>query len=431
MSPRELVVLLGGRAIGRLWQGSEGRYAFAYDPAWREDPAAHPLSLSLPLSRGEHDHAPVRAYLLGLLPDNAEILRRWARQHGVSRNNPFALLARVGEDCAGAVQLVSPARAEVLLSDAPAAEVDWLTEAEVAERLRALHADASAWRRPDDAGFFSLGGAQPKTALLEEGGRWGIPLGRTPTTHILKPPVLGYEGFAENEHLCLRLAAALGISASVSRVVRFEDQAAIVVERYDRVRTPAGVVRVHQEDLCQAHAVLPEHKYERQGGPGAGEIVRTLRDRSTRPERDVTVFLDALALNWIIGGTDAHAKNYSILFEAGGGIRLAPLYDVISVLPYETVHTNRRLRLAMKVGGEYRLLGIGRRQWREVAALAGAEPDELVERVRLIAEEVPDRLHDVRVQAEAEGLSHPVLARLEDSVAGNARRCAALLAPPA
>jgi len=213
-------------------------------------------------------------------------------------------------------------------------EVQWISEKDVADRLRTLRKDHSAWRLANDIGQFSLAGAQPKTTLLFKEGRWGIPSGRTPTTHILKPPTEEWDGHAENEHFCLELARNLGLIVATSRVETFLNETAIVIERYDRVSGPTGLVRVHQEDLCQALGLPPTKEYENESGPGVGDIVALLRSRSTNSEEDVNRFVDALAFNWLIGGTDAHAKNYSILIGSGGVVRLAPLYDVASILPY-------------------------------------------------------------------------------------------------
>ncbi len=422
---RELIALLDARAIGRVVRGAQGRLTFTYSDEWRDGAGAYPLSLSMPLALTEHGHAKVDPFLWGLLPDNERVLDQWARRFHVSARNAFGLIAAVGEDCAGAVQFVQPERLDALLEDAPPA-IDWIDDAAIADRLRTLRADHSAWRTPRDTGQFSLAGAQPKTALLFQDGRWGIPSGRTPTTHIFKPPTGEFDGHAENEHFSLVLARALGLPVADSRVMRFQDEVAIVIERYDRVHTADGLRRVHQEDMCQALAIPPTRKYQNEGGPGIRDIVELLKTHSTSAEEDVRTFLDSIAYNWLIAGTDAHAKNYAVLIGAEGRVRLAPLFDVASVLPYRDVDIER-VKLSMKVGGEYRLRDIGPYQWGKLAEELRLDPEAVRQRVVNLADQIDDRASDVKRQMTTEGLAHPLLARLAEALARRAARCRNLL----
>jgi serine/threonine-protein kinase HipA len=417
----ELVTLLGDRVVGHLRRDGRGRLTFAYSAEWRSSPGAYPLSLSMPLVMVEHGHAAVEAFLWGLLPDNELILRRWAQRFQVSAKNAFALMAHVGEDCAGAVRFAAPDRVPELAAEG-AGEVEWLDERAVAERLRALREDVSAWRRITDTGQFSLAGAQPKTALFFDGKRWGIPSGRRPTTHILKPGAAGLDGHAENEYFCLALARELAMPVAHSRVERFEDEVAIVVERYDRQRVANRLVRVHQEDICQALAVHPAQKYQSEGGPGAREVVELLREHSREPLTDVLTFVDALAFSWLTAGTDAHAKNYSILIGAEGRIRLAPLYDLASALPY-AANQLQKLKLAMSIGGRYRLREVGAYRWEKLASELKLSQDEVRARVQHMAAALPDLAVALLRRTRKEGLSHPVLASLVDALARRSAQC--------
>jgi serine/threonine-protein kinase HipA len=482
----ELLVLLEGRDVG-LVQQKNGRLTFTYDDKWRNAPGAYPLSLSMPLAAAEHPHSAIDPFLWGLLPDNELVLSRWAQKFQVSPRNAFALISHVGEDCAGAVQFVTQQRRDELANTAPA-ETEWLTEADVANRLRTLQTDASASRSPRDTGQFSLAGAQPKTALLFDGQRWGVPSGRTPTTHILKPPTTGFDGHAENEHLCLRLAQALGLPTAHSEVRKFEDVTTIVVERYDRVviekevekmaaedamnalkaailpNSPerdaavmaaldmdeairarsllelaktVPVYRVHQEDFCQALRVHPSLKYQNDGGPAPNAIIDLIRmsvtdSRSRKKytvksasETDLLSFLDALIFNWMIGGTDAHAKNYSLLIGGGGMFRLAPLYDIASIFPYSDIDPHRA-KLAMKIGDEYRLRYIGLSDWRKLAESVRVDGDALIVRLRDMAQKLPDRLSDEIKTMRDGGLNHKVLDTLGVVLPGRVARFAAL-----
>jgi serine/threonine-protein kinase HipA len=309
------------------------------------------------------------------------------------------------------VQFVSPERLETLRMETAKKEITWLEEEDVATRLHTLRTDHSAWRAAQDIGQFSLAGAQPKTALLFERKRWGVPSGRSPTTHILKPPTGEWDGHAAKEHFSLRLARALGLIVPDSSGVHFKDEVAIVVKRYDRAHNGGVWIRIHQEDMCQALGLHPERKYENHGGPGIQRIIELLREQSSRREEDVQSFLDAIAFNRLIAGADAHAKNYSLLLGQNGVVRLAPLYDIASILPYPTVNLNK-VKLAMKIGGEYRLRNIGLRHWQRLAADLHLDEAKLIDRIREMAKAMPDHASSTQKQVEAEGLSHVTIPRL-------------------
>lgn len=419
----ELVALLAGREVGRIFRDKRhGRLSFVYDDKWRNSRNPIPLSLSMPLAAAEHGHAVIDAFLWGLLPDNEIVLERWARKFQVSARNAYGLISNVGEDCAGAVQFVSPDRVN-LYTDGSPVSVEWIDDHGVSQRLRALRDDQSAWRAPRDTGQFSLAGAQPKTALLFEDGRWGVPSGRTPTSHILKPPTGDFDGHAENEHFCLTLARRLGMPTASSSIMRFEDELAIVVERYDRRQTERGLVRIHQEDICQALAVLPTKKYENEGGPGASDIIELLRVHSGARDEDIETFVDALGLNWLIAGTDAHAKNYSVLIGVAGRARLAPLYDIASALPYQELDM-QKLKLAMKIGRDYRLRDIGLREWKRFSASVHLDEDATIARLVDLAERISDEAVAVRDEITGQGITHPIVPRLAESISVRARACA-------
>jgi serine/threonine-protein kinase HipA len=421
----ELIAILEGRETGRVVRDERGRLSFIYGEAWRAAADAYPLSISMPLALAEHGNAKIDPFLWGLLPDNQMVLDHWAQRFHVSARNAFGLIAAVGEDCAGAVQFAGPDRLEAILGEA-LPEIEWLDEAAVAQRLRALRQDHSAWRIPRDTGQFSLAGAQPKTALLLDKGRWGVPSGRVPTTHILKPPTGEFDGHAENQHFCLELARTIGLPVVDSRIMRFQDEIAIVVERSDRVRTDAGWRRVHQEDICQAFAIPPTRKYQNEGGPGIRDIVGLLNTYSTSAKEDVGTFLDSLAYNWLIAGTDAHAKNYSVLIGAEARIRLAPLYDVASVLPYTDIDIEK-VKLSMKLGGEYRLRNIGLHQWRKLAGELHIDPEEMIARVDSIAVQLADNISDIKSRMSDEGVVPPIVARLADALIARAAACRKIL----
>jgi serine/threonine-protein kinase HipA len=418
MSTQRLLACLNGLPMGTIERDRSGRLRFVYEDAWRQRPDAIPLSLSMPLIRGEYAHTTIDAFLCGLLPDNEQTLSRWGKQFQVSARNPFGLLTHIGEDCAGAVQFIAPDRLASIQHSARE-DIHWLVESDIAERLRQLRADPSATRRAGDHGQFSLAGAQPKTALLLREGRWGVPSGRIPTTHILKPPTNAFDGHAENEHLCLSLARLLGLPAAHSAVQRFDGEPSIVVERFDRTTSHGQLLRVHQEDICQALAVVPTRKYQSDGGPGPAAIVELLRTHSSAGSDDVQRLVDALAFNWLIAGTDAHAKNYSLLLGSQGRVRLAPLYDLGSALPYPGLRQDK-LAMAMKIGNTYRLRDIRCHHWEKLLRELRLPVEATMARIIAMAEALPDHAHDAARSMRESGLDHPILATLPGLLAASA-----------
>ncbi|SCE88889.1 serine/threonine-protein kinase HipA [Micromonospora viridifaciens] len=426
---KQLVVLHDGRRVAVVSQGRDGRLSLAYDDDWRRSPQAVPLSLSLPLTARTHDDTAVRAYLWGLLPDSERVLERWARDYQVSARNPFALLQHVGEDCAGAAQFVSPDRVDMML--AGEGGVEWISEDNIAERLRTLRRDPTSWHLAR-TGQFSLAGAQAKTALHHDpaSGRWGDPWGSTPTTHIIKPAITGFDEHDLNERLCLQAARHAGLTVASSKVTTFGEERAIVIERYDRMPAAGGKsLRIHQEDMCQALGVPPTQKYQSEGGPTPEQIVELLR-REVQPrgrsEIEIGRFVDALAFNWLVAGTDAHGKNYSILL-AGGQVRLAPLYDLASVLPYDDMYLPK-LRLAMRIGGEYRIERISGRHWRRFAGDNGLDPESTIERIDQLAARVPPSFAAAAADESIRRLESPLPPLLTQRVSALVEHCRRVLA---
>jgi serine/threonine-protein kinase HipA len=418
-----LAVFLDDAVAGSIARLDQGRLRFDYDDEYRQRPAATPLSVSMPPSIRSHPDREITPWLWGLLPDNELVLARWAREFQVAAK-PFSLLSTpIGHDCAGAVRFAPVDEALQVL--AKPGQVTWLTEEEVAQRLAELRQDSTAWLGRDFTGQFSLAGAQAKTALLLEDGRWGVPSGSAATSHILKPAVQGFDDHDLNEHLCLDAARRAGLVVARTRVARFADESAIVVDRYDRRTADGELVRIHQEDTCQALGVPPDRKYQNRGGPSPQELATLFR--TVMPPRvaeaAVRRFLDALIWNWLIAGTDAHAKNYSLLLS-GGDVRLAPLYDIASALPYGT--DEHKLRFAMKIGGDYRVYP-HRNTWDKAAEDLGLNPDAVLERVVRLANAAPDAFADAANDPDVLALDRPMPKRLVDLVADRAKRCLALL----
>lgn len=413
-----LDVYIAGRPVGGLHHLQGGKLSFSYHEAWMEGRVAIPLSLSMPTITRTYKGKVVEAFLWGLLPDNEQTLARWAQRFQVSARNPFALLKNVGRDCAGAVQFL-PHGDQVSRGE----DVELLTEAQIGDRLRDLRRDSAATRRIGDPGQFSLAGAQAKTAFHfdKRSNRWGIPRGDTPTTHIFKPPMPHLHGHTENEHFCLELARKLGMDAAHSKVLDFAGEKAIVLERYDRRNIDGKTIRIHQEDMCQALSVMPTLKYENQGGPGITTISNKVLSASLDPVRDRQTFMAANVFNWIIAGTDAHAKNYSMLLGAQGEARLAPLYDISSILPHlgegEIQAEMRDLKLAMKIDKVYLIDEIIPRHWERCASSAKGGGEYTMRTIRHQLAVMPDMASECAHELRQEEISHEIVGRLVDVIA--------------
>lgn len=401
-----LTAYLNGTRVGWFDQPGGGTISLEYDSAWQQRAGRIELSLSLPKSRRLHTGTAPGNFLWNLLPDNTDVLERWGRQFGVSPRNPMALLANVGLDAAGAVQLVASSDQDDLeLSDEGG--VEHIDEAGIAARLRTLRKDPSAWIASDyDGGYFSLAGAQSKFTLTLTPAGWGVPTGRSASTHIVKPGVSGLARGDLNEHLTMRAAHFLGLIVARSRVERFEDQTSIVITRFDRARTADGtVVRLHQEDFAQATGTHPSAKYQNEGGPGIVAIGELMRENLGRLAiSDVERFFEATLFNWAVLGTDAHAKNYALTYSRTRSARpvLAPLYDLGSALAYPEIN-NRRAKLAMSYSGHYRAREIEPRHLVREAAPLGLAEEWVLDRARHLVDGLPEALGRAIEEAKLTG----------------------------
>jgi serine/threonine-protein kinase HipA len=387
MARRELRVYLDGTPAGTLTQSSQGRLGFVYDETYVGALEPTPLSLSIPIHANRHRDKAIRMYLEGLLPDSEGVRQRWGRQYHVSPNNPFGLLAHVGRDAAGAVQILPP---DVDAADARSrsGDIQWLSETDLADLVEDVAAHQTDWDPGRFAGRWSLPGAQPKVALFRDpvSGQFGIPRDSTPTTVILKPAIAPYAQHHINEALCLRAAREAGLLAAECEVRQIGDTQVFVSTRYDRLHDETGWRRVHQEDMCQSLSVHPSLKYQSDGGPGVGDIADLL-SRLPIEDRDVNAerFFKALAYNVLIGATDAHAKNYSLVL-IGSRAQVSPMYDVASAAPYDQ---HERLRSSMKIGDHWKMLDVTNSDWRNVGRRLGIPGDEGVAWVAELRAELP------------------------------------------
>jgi serine/threonine-protein kinase HipA len=349
-----LNVYLNGRQVGRLRRESSGAVDFQYDQSWLDWDNAIPVSVSLPVREDRYIGDPVIAVFENLLPDNDDIRRRLAEQSRADGADAYSLLAAIGRDCVGALQFLPDGAA---VGDAGGIDARPVSDEEIANIISNL-ARSPLGIGEDQEFRISLAGAQEKTALLYWDDKWQVPHGTTATTHILKPQIgrlpngIDLSNSVENEHFCLELVAALGLPVAKSQIIDFAEKRVLSVERFDRMRTKDGrLLRLPQEDCCQALSVPPSRKYESDGGPGIPAIYDLIKG-SDVPEEDHKTFFKAQIVFWLLGATDGHAKNFSIRLSSSGRFRLTPLYDIVSTQPsFDSKQISRnQMKLAMAIG---------------------------------------------------------------------------------
>jgi serine/threonine-protein kinase HipA len=378
-----LDVYMNHRKVGQYFRDPNGAYAFTYAPEWLAWENTLPISRSLPLRAERYVGQPVIAVFENLLPDSDDIRRRVAERVGADGVDSYSLLARIGRDCVGALQFVAegeePGDNRVLTGES-------LSDAQIAAMLKDLGRTPLGIRAERDFRI-SVAGAQEKTALLFHDGQWVEPTGTTPTTHILKPAIgtlpngMDLTDSVENEHFCLRLMAAFGLPVARTEIATFAGTKALVIERFDRLRARDGrLIRLPQEDCCQALSVPPTRKYQSEGGPGTVEICGLLQG-SDEPLRDRAKFLKANILFWLIGATDGHAKNFSIALMPGGRFVMTPLYDVLTVQPSLDAGQlqAKDMKLAMRAGKSrhYKVSEIQGRHFVETGLAAGFSREQV------------------------------------------------------
>lgn len=386
-----LRVLLNNRLVGRLLKKPSGAISFQYDESWLSWDNTFPISMSLPLREDAFKGDRVVAVFENLLPDSEELRRRLAEKVGAKGIDAYSLLFQIGRDCVGALQfLPDDDDAMYNTSNIQGESVD---DTAIEKLLKTL-VRAPLGLGEDKEFRISVAGAQEKTALLYHQGKWQKPRGTTPTTHILKTQIgtlqngIDLSNSVENEYYCLKLMAAFGLPTAAAEMKVFGKTTALVIERFDRKWTDQGrLLRLPQEDFCQALSVPPGLKYQSLGGPGIIDGLNLLKGSDT-PTEDQKAFLKAQVLFWLIGATDGHAKNFSIYLGRGGRFKLTPVYDVITAQPSLVTRQieRKQMKLAMFVGESrhYRLDEIKGRhfvQTTERAGLPGSLAKEVLEDV--------------------------------------------------
>ncbi len=400
-----LRILLNNRLVGQLNKAATGAIDFQYDPSWLDWEHALPVSLSLPLREDAYRGEVVTAVFENLLPDSAALRRRVAEKIGAAGTDAYSLLAAIGRDCVGALQFIGLDEAcEIGPGTVRGKRVD---EAAIEKLLRDL-SQAPLGLSHDEAFRISVAGAQEKTALLRDKGRWLKPFGTTPTTHILKtqigrlPNGIDLSNSVENEFYCLKLVEAFGLPSNKVEIHTFGRTKALVIERFDRLWTKdKRLLRLPQEDCCQALSIPPTRKYQSEGGPGLVQILGLLNGSDT-PDADRKTVLKAQIFFWLIGATDGHAKNFSIFLGPGGRFHLTPLYDVLTAQPSldDGKIQRKQMKLSMSVGTNrhYRINEITGRHFLQTGKAAGLPKSLVLE----VIEEMADTAHEAIEKVESE-----------------------------
>jgi serine/threonine-protein kinase HipA len=420
-----LNVFLNGRLVGVLRREPSGAIDFLYDQEWLTWESTFPISLSLPLREDRYIGAPVINVFDNLLPDSDAIRRRVAERVGAGGTDAYSLLAALGHDCVGALQFLPDG-----IDPGPAGKIEGkpVDETEIANIIQNLAA-APLGMGEDEDFRISIAGAQEKTALLRRAGKWYKPVGSTATTHILKPQIgrlpngIDLSNSVENEFLCLTLLSALGVPAASAGIMDFGGRRTLIVERFDRLWTRDGrLLRLPQEDFCQALSIPPTRKYQSEGGPGIKDILQLLK-ASDAANADLATFMRANIVFWLLGATDGHAKNFSIFLGSDGGFWMTPLYDVLSAQPSLDAKQIQRkqFKLAMSVGKSrhYAIDEILPRHFVQTAEIAGVEAslvrsifEDLAENaaqaIGAVIDELPDGFPEAMTNSIRAAMSHRI-----------------------
>jgi serine/threonine-protein kinase HipA len=394
---RILDVYLHEIFAGQLIQDNSGALSFVYDAAYLEQ-SSPALSISMPLRAEPLGRQVAQAFFSGLLPD--EIVRhRLAKYLGVSEKNPFSLLEAIGGECAGALSLYPKGG-----KPAPTSidDIEVLDDQSLKEILDLLK------RRPllagDDGLRLSLAGAQDKIAVGMVDGKIALVRGNSPTTHILKPVIDSIKDSVHNEVFCMRLASMIGLDVPKVEIRWLGDLPYFLVERYDRKRDAEGnIKRLHQEDFCQALGVMPELKYEREGGPNIVRCQDILDKYSVRPAVDNLKFLERIIFNYLIGNADAHGKNFSLLYVRGKP-ELAPAYDLLCTAVYEGLST----RMAMKIGKKSRPEEVFIRNWHRLVPDTVAARKNLDRQLTKMSNSCVEKSMELKDSLNSEGIKSSI-----------------------
>ncbi|MBW8186568.1 type II toxin-antitoxin system HipA family toxin [Shewanella nanhaiensis] len=430
-----LDIYMNGYLVGELTKSTTGSHLFEYAPQWLDTQGSRPISLSMPLRKQVYKGDEVYNFFDNLLPDNIEVRNRIVARHNAQSTQAFDLLSKVGQDSVGALQLVPHGQAPF---EVKKIEAKPLSDEALEKVLKGYQSDIPLGMLNDEDDFrISIAGAQEKTALLNLDGQWKLPIKATPTTHIIKLPIgdiqshsyrIDMSDSVENEFLCMMIVREFGLAVPHCSIIKVGDIKALAVDRFDRKLSSDGqwIMRLPQEDFCQTLNVPPAKKYENHGGPGIEQIMPYLVG-STNADQDRLDFMKSQVLFWLLAATDGHAKNFSLFIDAGGGYRLTPFYDIISMYPVIGGKglniRDAKLAMGLKAskGKKYSIAQIFPRHFIQTAKAVGFDTDVMAAILIEIEDRVDEVIEKVWAQLPEDFPSH-IRDSIFDGLKGRAQR---------
>jgi serine/threonine-protein kinase HipA len=403
IDPDTLHVWHGTRLVGYLWRDDLGKMAFRYDSVWIDDDGFS-ISRSIPLQQSAFENTAAHHFFANLLPEGN------ARLHIVRdlkiADSDFELLREIGGECAGALSILPDDETPSIDNDFQA-----LSDVELSRIVRRrglLLLNNKHTRHPR----LSLAGAQDKLPVYQSGHKLYLPVGSSPSTHILKFEVPDYKHMPAYETYLTWLAHSVGMEVINISFHQIEAGSYSLSIRYDRTHT-YPVQRLHQEDFCQAMGLRADQKYQQPGnGSGFADCYRLVKKTSSVPLDDARRLLEWQIFNVLAGNSDAHAKNLSFLYLPGNQIRLAPFYDLVCTRAIERIDD----KLAMEVGGESHPGAIRMQHWHELAKACDARPSYVEKLVTDTAQKLEQSVPEVRSRFEQQYGNYPALQRVDQVI---------------
>jgi serine/threonine-protein kinase HipA len=408
-----LNIWTNGHHVGYLWRDERNEIGFQYSEEWLENPVRFPVSKTLPLKTEPYEPGAenriAHHYFANLLPE-ANSRLRICREKKISVDNDFELLRAIGGECAGALSILGDEPQQTTPEYRQLSDAD-LTELLV-KRNPSLVVEAG-----DNPPRLSLAGAQDKAPVKYEDGKFYIPLDNSISTHILKYRLRDITHVPAYETITMWTASELKLDACEIDYYTHRDESFTLSKRYDRVLTTEGLARLHQEDFCQASGRSSSNKYEHEGGPSFAECLQLVREHSTQPLRDIPRLIHWQVFNYLVGNSDAHAKNLSFLYSQDNTTHLSPFYDLIAIHAWPNHVFNHEL--ALSIGGENNIHNVKRAHWERLADECETSFKLFDTAITRLSEEIIDAFDRAQNQFETQHGKYPAFQQVRKALIRN------------